>query len=155
MSPFSCPPRPWLWKQALQLLSAFFSWVKKPLVSAVNLNPSLPFLGRTFGSCYPAGAKFLNGEPSGVQLWCFWASEKFILVLNLIAFSCFVLFLNFSFYILSLIAMCLEQRTSSVQELIRYLTWKYRYIVLCNVQKQFFISSKSVPQKSRGHRDSV
>lgn len=118
----------------------FFSCVKKFLVLAVNLNPSLPFLGRTFG-LQPAGAKFLDGEPRSAQLWCFWASLRFILVLSMIVFFVFILFLNFSCYIyLSL--LCVKQRTSSVQELIRYLNWKYKYIVLCNVLKQFLFKFK-------------
>ena len=33
--------------------------------------------------------------------------------------------------------MCLEQRTSLLQELKRYHSWKYQDIVLCNIQQQY------------------
>lgn len=106
--------------------------------------PSLPW--EDFWSLFPV-RQIPRWGAQQVSALVLWASERFILVLS-ISWFFVCLFLNFSFYILGLITMCLEQRMSSVQELTRYLSWKYKYIALyciiycIMVQKQFVYKCK-------------
>lgn len=157
VAPFSCLPKQWLWKQLLQPFSTLFMVKEAP---SFSIEPetisSLPC--EDFWSLFPLGQNFRSGGQQASAL-VFWASERFILVLSMIMVFC--LFLNFSFYILCLITMCLEQRMSSVQNLEGILagyTNILHYIALYIAswsRNNLFISAKSVPQEFWGHWDSM
>lgn len=156
VAPISCLPKQWLWKQSLKPFSIFFMVKEAPYFSTEP--ETISFLPcEDFWSLFPLGQNSRSGAQQASGL-VFWAWERFILVLSMIMFFCFLISL-FIFYVSLL---CVWSRGGlqykNLEGILAGYTNILHYIALYIAswsRNNLLISAKSVPQEFWGHWDSM